>query len=606
MIPKPKKPLASLNLIERGLAALSPKWGFRRLQAKTAMALAGGYQGASLNRAALRGWKPSESDANDDTLADLPLLRARSRDLARNAPLAGAAISTSVTHVVGTGLSMQSRVDAEALGLDTEAAAAWQRATEREWRLWCESTDCDATRLQTFYGLQALAFRSVCESGDLLAVLPGIAREHTPYALAVQLIEADRLSNPNYAQDSDRLAAGVELDGAGAPLRYHVASRHPGARGNGKGVKWNAIEARGAQGRRNVLHLFDRQRPGQVRGVPMIAPVIEPLKQLGRYTDAELQAAVISAAFAVFVKMDPEAFGDMFSDAGQAAYLDAAQKWDGSLSNANFDGPGKAVNLLPGESIETANPGRPNAEFDPFVQAIISQVGAALQIPSEVLIKHFNSSYSASRAALLDAWRFFRGRRDWLATAFCQPIYETWLDEAVALGRVRAPGYFSDPVLRRAWSGAQWVGDGPGSIDPEKEVNAAEKRIALGISTRAAESILHDGGDWEAKHQQLATEHAKRRAAGLDQEASVPSAPAAQDAPPAAQNDTALALAMTGLGASVAALAQADRPAPAAPQITLTQPERRPVVRVPVRDPETGMIVALHEVDELREDDDED
>jgi lambda family phage portal protein len=601
MIQKPNKPPATLNLIERSIAAVSPKWGFRRLQHKTALALAGGYHGASLNRAATRGWKPAETSSNDDTLGDLPLLRARSRDLARNAPLAGAALNTSVTNVVGTGLSMQSRIDAEALDIDPETAAAWQRSTEREWRLWCESTDCDATRTQNFYGVQALAFRSVCESGDLLAILAGIRREQSPYELAIQLIEADRLSNPDYKQDSDRLAGGVELDSAGAAIRYHVANRHPGARNNGKGIKWSAIEARANSGRINAIHLFDRTRPGQVRGIPMLAPVIEPLKQLGRYTDAELQAAVISAAFAVFVKMDPEAFGEMFDDAGRQKYIDSSIKWDGSLTNASFDDPGKAVNLLPGESIETANPGRPNAEFDPFVQAITSQIGAALQIPSEVLIKHFNSSYSASRAALLDAWRFFRGRRDWLATHFCQPIYDLWLEEAISLGRVRAPGYFTDPARRRAWSGAQWVGDGPGSIDPEKEVKAAEKRIALGISTRSAESILHDGGDWESKHQQLATERAKRIAAGLDQDATAPEPSTPQPDP----NNNAMALAMTGINASFTALANADRPVQAAPQITINQPERRPVVRVPVRD-ENGIIVALHEVDELREDDDED
>jgi lambda family phage portal protein len=588
----------TLNLIERGIAALSPKWGFRRLQHKTALALAGGYTGASLNRAALRGWKASESDANDDTLADLPALRGRSRDLARNAPLAGAAIHTSVTNVVGTGLSMQARIDGAFLGLSEEAAKRWQQDVEREWRLWCESPDCDASRAQTFYGLQSLAFRSALESGDILAILAGIERERSPYTLAIQLIEADRLCNPDFKQDTDRLAGGVELGSAGEAIRYYVANRHPNGLGRGKGMKWTAIEARGAGGRVNALHLFDRQRPGQVRGVPMLAPVIEPLKQLGRYTDAELQAAVISAAFAVFVKMDPEAFDAMFSEEGQRAYIDSAQKWDGSVgASGSLDGPGKAVNLLPGESIETANPGRPNAEFDPFVQAIVTQVGAALQIPSEVLVKHFNSSYSASRAALLDAWRFFRGRRDWLATHFCQPIYETWLEEAIALGRIRAPGFFADPAIRRAWSTAQWVGDGPGSIDPEKEVNAAKARVDLGISTLAAESVLYDGGDWESKHRQRVSEHAARKTAGLEQK---DPAPAPAPAAPAPDNN-ALAIALTGMHASVAALAQADRPPAAAPVITITQPAPRRVIGVPVRDAETGLIVAMREVDELRD-----
>jgi hypothetical protein len=189
--------------------------------------------------------------------------------------------------------------------------------------------------------------------------------------------------------------------------------------------------------------------------------------------------------------------------------------WDGTVNGSTLDGAGKAVNLLPGESVESANPGRPNALFDPFVQAIVRQIGVALELPFEVLIKHFTASYSAARAALLDAWKLFRGRRDWLATNFCQPVYEAWLEEAVAIGRVPAPGFYADPAIRRAWCAAVWTGDGPGSIDPAKEVVAAKERIALGISTRAAESILHDGIDWRVKHKQLVEEEERRREDGL-------------------------------------------------------------------------------------------
>lgn len=488
----------------------------------------GSYDGASQRRPALRHWRPSAGDANDDTLGDLASLRARSRDLVRNAPLATGALNTLVTSIVGTGLSLQSRIDRQAIGLDDARADAWQQQAEREWRLWCESLDCDATRIQDFYGLQALALRSTLESGDVFVLLPSLPRGG-PIQLAVQLIEADRVCNPKFTADSARLSAGVETDALGAPVAYHICSAHPGNLRGLKDATWQRVDAYGQRtGRRNLLHLFDRRRPGQVRGVPMLAPVMEAFKQLGRYTEAELQAAVISGAFSVFVKMDPDAFDNLFSDQSRDAYLQTAAQWDGGMNGGTLDGPGKAVNLLPGESIDATNPGRPNSEFDPFVRAILRQIGVGLEIPFEVLVKSFESSYSASRAALLDAWRFFRGRRDWLASAFCQPIYEAFLDEAIATGRLSAPGYFADPLLRKAYAGSEWVGDGPGSIDPEKEVNAAEKRIALGISTVAAESVLHDGGDWEAKHRQRIKEHQWRAAAGLDP------APAPAAAPPVA------------------------------------------------------------------------
>lgn len=506
----------TMNLLDRAIAAVAPRVALKRQQARLALALSGGYSAASYGRPGLAGWGPRPADADSDTNADLPVLRARARDLSRNAPLASGALNTMVTNVVGTGLSCQPTPDGEQLGLSDADAQAWADATLREFRLWAESTDCDATRTQNLYGLQSLAFRSALESGDTFVLLPMVERRQAPYRLALQVIEADRVCNPDFKQDAGAIAAGVESDTLGAPVAYHICRQHPGsARRNGE-FKWDRVTAFGNNsGRRNVLHLFDRRRPGQRRGVPVLAPVIEPLKQLQRYTDAELQAAVISGMFAVFVKMDPEAFQDMFDQDGKSAYLQSAMGWDGTVNGGQLDGSGKAINLLPGESVESANPGRPNALFDPFVQAIIRQIGVALELPFEVLIKHFTASYSAARAALLDAWRFFRGRRDWLATVFCQPVYEAWLEEAVANGRVVAPGFFSDPAIRRAWSQSVWVGDGPGSIDPSKEVAAARERVDLGISTIAAESILHDGVDWRVKHKQRTIEQQCRKEDGL-------------------------------------------------------------------------------------------
>ncbi len=514
----------SQNLLDKAIAVVAPQFALKRLHARTVLALAGGYNGASYGRPGLAGWSPRSADAESDTHYDLPVLRARARDLVRNAPLASGAINTMVTNVVGTGLSLQPQPDGEFLGLSDDEQEAWAEDTLREFKLWFESTACDVTRTQNGYGLQALVFRSALESGDTFTLLPSVQRTGQPYRLALQVIEADRVCNPKFVTDTKTISAGVELDGYGAPVAYHICRQHPGSLIRRNECEWDRVTAFGTNtGRRNVLHLFDRRRPGQIRGVPILAPVIEPLKQLQRYTDAELQAAVISGMFAVFVKMDPEAFQDVFDDNGKSTYLNSAMGWDGTINGSSLDGAGKAINLLPGESVESSNPGRPNALFDPFCQAIIRQVGVALELPFEVLIKHFTASYSAARAALLDAWRFFRGRRDWLAGNFCQPVYEAWLAEAVALGRIQAPGFFVDPSIRRAWSQAAWIGDGPGSIDPSKEVSAARDRVDMGISTLAAESILHDGGDWRAKHKQRVVENNARREAGLDASVQKPS-----------------------------------------------------------------------------------
>ncbi len=71
-----------------------------------------------------------------------------------------------------------------------------------------------------------------------------------------------------------------------------------------------------------------------------------------------------------------------------------------------------------------------------------------MEIPRDLLLKEFNASYSASRAALMEAWDTFRMYRNWFVDDFCNPVYEMWLSEAVASGRVSAPGFFADPLVR--------------------------------------------------------------------------------------------------------------------------------------------------------------
>lgn len=495
--------LTHQNLLDKAIAYALPGLALKRTMQRNQLAMTGGYAGAKLDRAQLSRWNPVAGSANADIIGDLPMLRARSRDQMRNAPVALGALNTTVSHVVGTGLTYTPAIDVAFLGLDDEQAEAWQDDVKRRFKAWAESPDCDVARQLDFYAIQELAFRAYLESGDSFILTPRIARNGKPAKLALQIIEADRVCNPNKSADTPTVIDGIEIFPAtGEVIACHIARHHPGANLYAKGSnKWDRVAVRGSStGRRNVLTLFKPLRPGQVRGVPWIAPILEPLKQLGRWSDAELNAAVVSGLMATFITMDPTAFDTLYDEDAQGAIVTNAGKWSGEMES------GKAINLLPGESIESNTPGRPNPAFDPFWTAMVRQIGMALEMPYEVLVMHFQSSYSAARAALLMAWKSFRSKRDLLAKMLCQPVFELWLADEIAEGRINAPGFFADDVVRAAWCAAIWTGDGPGSIDPAKEVDAAQKRVNLGISTKQAESILHDGVDWEQKHEQRVKE----------------------------------------------------------------------------------------------------
>ena len=509
------------SLPDRIVNWYNPIKGKQRLHSRIWMTLAGGYQGASKSRRALSEWMAGIGDADTVMLPDLSTLRERSRDLTRNNALAGGAINTKVTNIVGTGLRLKASIDRDALSLTDDQANEWEAAAEREWKLWSESQECDIERTLRFTDIQSLSLRSVLENGDVFILLPMIERPGNPYELKVQMIEADRISNPDSKGDTESIAGGVERDSTGAPVRYHIADKHPGNYLRPRAIKWDSRAAFGETGRRNVLHLYNKIRIGQTRGVPDLAPVMELLKQLGRYTDAEIMAAVMSGMFTVFIKSES---GDESMSA-----MDPTTEVGGKSTDKDYKmAPGAMLELSNDESVEFADPKRPNQSFDPFVLAIMRQIGVALELPFELLVKHFTASYSAARAALLEAWKFFSARRQWLAMNLCQPVYEAVIEEAVLKGRLAAPGFINgDALIRKAYLGAEWIGPARGQIDELKEVKAARERVDGGFSTASRETAMINGSDWERDHKQRVRERQAKEADGL---MPLP-APAAPDEP---------------------------------------------------------------------------
>ena len=208
-------------------------------------------------------------------------------------------------------------------------------------------------------------------------------------------------------------------------------------------------------------------------------------------------AAVVSGLFAVFIEKKGTS-----EDTPIGAVIPENQQVDRDDENSIELAPGAVFDLNEGEEAKSVTPGRPNAAFDPFVTAICRQIGAALEIPYEILLKCFNSSFTASRGALLEFWKMVKMYRAWLANDFCQPIFEEFLSEAVAKGRISAPGFFADPLIRRAYCGAEWNGPAQGLLNPVQEVEAAAKRVENCFSTGEREAAEMNGSDFYRNAQQ--------------------------------------------------------------------------------------------------------
>lgn len=478
-----------------------------------------GDAGASWQKKSVKGFTAASGSPREDIDFHNATLRQRARMLYMAAPIATSAIKTNRTNVVGVGLKLKSRINREVLGLTPEQAEAWQNTTEREFSLWANNKRaCDATGMNDFYGLQQLALISWLVSGDCIGVLKQYEPDKLrPYALRLHMIEADRIATPT---DSGAIGAvlnmttgrnpdtgnviydGVEIDGNGLVIAYHIRNTYPYEVG-APTTTWSRVLAyQEHTGLPNVVHITDSERADQYRGVSYLAQVIEPLLQLRRYTESELMAAVVESFFTAFIKTEAPTDDMPFNEV-----MDEPEEPRGP--NEYHMGPGQINVMKPGEDVTFADPKRPAGGFDGFVTAISAQIGAALEIPADLLLKRFNASYSASRAALLEAWKSFKMRREWLANDLCRPVYEVWMSEAVARGRIIAPGFFTNPAIRAAYLECDWIGPSQGQLDPVKEITAEILACSEGFSTHAQSTIKLNGGQWDANVEQLARENEK-------------------------------------------------------------------------------------------------
>ncbi len=497
------------SFTDRLLASVAPAFAQRRYHARLSFNMMGQYAGARSNRAATKTWRTYPGSADADTLGDLPTLRSRSRDLGRNNPIAVGARQTSKSNVVGTGLRVRAKLNHKLLGITEEAAETWERRTETLFDLWASNKLSDITLTQNFYEQQGLVFNTTFESGDTFILRRTPKKSGSIVPLALNIVEADQCGTPDVLKNDYYMRDGVRIDDDGAPVSYTFFTDHPGDSPTYAANGYREVPAFGKRsGEQMVLHVFDRLRPGQNRGIPALAPVIEILKQLDRYSEAELMKAVVSSFFTVFLKTA--------GDDGLAPATPPGA-YPGFGANEITMGPGTVVDIGSDEDITTAQPAN-TSNFDPFFKSVVQQIGVALSIPFELLMMHFEASYSASRAALEMAAQFFKDRRTWLVRSFCAPVYEWFIASAINAGLINAPGFFEDPVRRAAWLGSQWIGPARIILDPLKEWKAEAEAVSLGARTIEAVIIERGGDDFEQTTAQRAREHKARAEAKLEPE----------------------------------------------------------------------------------------
>lgn len=474
------------------------------------------HGGASRRKSWAKKYHSSSLSPESDIEENRKLLRERSRDLSMNSPIGAAAVASTRTNCIGPGLVPKPKVDYEFLGITKEEAKEFEKQVKKEFALWAESTLCDNNDQNNFYELQQIVFSDWLKNGEGFALVKyGEALPDMPYRLRIKLIEADRVCTPGFLdgsydgfntrkKDGNIIMNGIETDKGGKVAAYYVCSQFPGEYNQGE-YKWQRIEKRGKNtGNPNILHIFNAERAGQYRGVPFLAPVIQAIKQLTRYTEAEIMAAIINSMFSIFIQTE--------NGEGVTDFKGVDEEGEGAGAGTEDDelefGYGTINFLKTGETVKAVESTHPSSGYDVFAFTMATHIGAALEIAPEVLLKKFTNNFSASRGALNETWKAFRMRRKWFVNDFCQEVYVLWFNEAVSTGRLKAPGYFNNPLVKKAYTNATWNGPAQGHLNPLQEASAAARRIEEGLSTHEDECVAMNGSDFDDNIRALENENA--------------------------------------------------------------------------------------------------
>lgn len=438
------------------------------------------YEASAVTRRTT-GWVVSGGDVNTSIFGSLDSLRSKSRDIVRKNPWAANALDSFVANCIGTGITPRSK-------------HSNPQVREQIQKLWSRWTDqADANGLTDFYGLQSLACRSTMESGECIVRLrPRLPQDGLWVPLQLQLLESEHLplTKTELGKNGNYIRSGIEFNGIGKRVAYHLHREHPGDSMNPMAsLEIVRVPAD------SVLHLYRPLRPGQLRGQPWLAQVLIKLHELDHYDDAELVRKKTAAMFAGFIlKNSPE---DQLL-AGEEADEDEAD-----VSIAGLE-PGTMQVLLPGEDVKFSSPADVGAAYETFMRVQLRSIAAGMGITYEQLTGDLTGvNYSSIRAGLIE----FRRRceqfqHQTMVFQLCRPVWQAWIQAAILSGALAVDP--NDPEIYDL----DWIPQGWPWVDPLKDVQGKLSEVRSGFLSRT-KVVSEQGYDAEEMDREIAADNTR-------------------------------------------------------------------------------------------------
>ncbi|MBV7529028.1 phage portal protein [Chitinophaga sp. sic0106] len=468
------------NLVDRVYEWFSPQEAIRRYHARAVLHMVEKrydetvkrekrrYDGASKGRH-YSDWHSPNLSVNQEVIAALATLRERSRDLSRNNAYAINGVRILRNNVAGTGI----------IPTPKGGTKRQMKAIKEAWAAWADKTNCDYDDMNTFYGVQALVMKTVIESGEcLIRRVRGTSKDAVP--LRLQVLEGDFIDSSYHTGvwDTDETITfyGIKLDRRGRKLGYWLHKYHPSEVGS----ESEFVPAS------DIIHVYEVERPGQIRGVPFSCGVMLRMKDLDDYEFTERIRSKVAAAFAVFVKED-------------AAAEDTTASTDGyDLERIE---PGMIKKLQPGQEIQVAQP--PTTQgFGEFVRNNLRGISAGFGTSYEALTNDYTGvNFSSGRMGSMEFNRNIEHLQyNLIIPRFCDKVFP-WFIEACQLKGV---------IPYEAVITATWTPPRRQMIDPYKEIQALKEGIRAGLYSwqevsrmlgnvpdELAEELLQDKDMWD-------------------------------------------------------------------------------------------------------------
>lgn len=449
----------------------------------------------------MQDWYPGLFSADDEVLDARDALVARARDLYRNHPVVHGAVGKIADAVIGVRVLLDAKPLHELLGKNIDWALDWSLKTEAEFKAWAYSPrhECDVRRENSFGQLMRTALITRIVDGELFVVLRNKVRGPR-YTTCIEIIDTDRVCNPQGMPENHLLPnghtvfGGIEYSPDGEPVAYYVRVRHPAQlTAHGNSFKWVRIARFTKTGKPQMIHSYRAHRANQKRGISGLAPVIKRVRMNDNYDIAELEAALYDAINAGFVE-SPYPTSDVASamapagDSGDAGWTLAKQVEFRKQNKVNLRGV-RMIMGLPGEKFNWKQPARPAGNYPAFKGAGQHDLAAGVGLSYPQLSEDWaDINYSSARTLLNEKWRGFDAMGEEFCDQVCSPIYDAWLEEAVAVGTVKMPGGAGRFYDRRSLIAfASWLRPGRGSIDPLKEEQASDIAVHAGRSNNSIE-----------------------------------------------------------------------------------------------------------------------